>query len=173
MIYWALSSRSVKPTAERRGRLARASYLCLVGFGAVLLAIPWRVHPLDVPVTPTDAATATVGVSLCLLGLAVAIWARHTIADNWSSDVTFKHGHELIERGPYHYVRHPIYSGMLLMFIGTSLVIGRLHAWFGLLVMLTSFWVKLRQEEALMMRHFPAAYETYRRRVKALVPFLF
>jgi protein-S-isoprenylcysteine O-methyltransferase Ste14 len=59
---------------------------------------------------------------------------------------------------------------MLLMFIGTALVVGQLHAWLGVLI---SFWVKLRQEEVLMSRHFPSAYETYRRRVKALVPFLF
>jgi protein-S-isoprenylcysteine O-methyltransferase Ste14 len=173
MTYWALTSRSVKPTAERRGRLARVSYLTLIGLGAVLLAIPWRVHPLDVPIAPTDPAAGVVGMGLCLLGLVFAIWARRTLADNWSSDVTFKHGHELIQHGPYNYVRHPIYSGMLLMLIGTALVIGRLHAWLGVLVVLISFLAKLRQEEGLMLQHFPAAYEAYRRRVKALVPFLF
>jgi protein-S-isoprenylcysteine O-methyltransferase Ste14 len=173
MLYWAISSRWVKRTAERQGWLARASYLGLLGIAAVLLGVPWRINPLDVPITPRDAATGTVGTALCLLGLVVAIWARHTLGDNWSSDVTFKQGHELIQRGPYNYARHPIYSGLLLMLIGTALVIGRLHAWLGLLVLLVSFCIKLRQEEALMMRHFPAAYETYRRRVKALVPFLF
>src|SRR5437764_564333 len=86
---------------------------------------------------------AAAGLSLCLLGLAFAIWARHILAGNWSSDVTLKHGHELIQRRPYNYVRHPIYGGMLLMFIGTALVNGRFHAWLGVLVLLISFLVKL------------------------------
>jgi protein-S-isoprenylcysteine O-methyltransferase Ste14 len=173
LIYWAISSRSVKRTTERQGRVARASHLGLLALAALLLAMPWRIYPLDLPLTPDGAAAGAMGGGLCLLGLALAIWSRHTLAGNWSAEIAFKQEHELVERGPYGYVRHPIYGAMSLMFIGTALVDGRIHAWLGLLVVLASFWVRLRQEEALMMRHFPGAYASYRRRVKALVPFVF
>ena len=53
------------------------------------------------------------GALVCLLGLFVTLWARWTLAGNWSSDVTFKQGHELIRTGPYRFVRHPIYTGIL------------------------------------------------------------
>ena len=80
--------------------------------------------------------------------------------------------HELVTRGPYRYVRHPIYSAILAMFLATALAIGQLGALVGFVLCFASFWIKLRQEEALMMRHFPNEYPAYRARVKALVPFV-
>jgi protein-S-isoprenylcysteine O-methyltransferase Ste14 len=171
--YWIVSAQSVKPTAERQGIGAQVSHLALLAVGATLLAGLWRSDPLDMRVMSRGLATDICGVVLCLLGLVVAIWARRTLAGNWSSSVNLKQGHELIQRGPYGYVRHPIYSGLLLMFLGTAVAIGRLDAWLGTLVCALGFWIKLRQEEALMMRHFPDAYRSYRRNVKALVPFVF
>ena len=111
-------------------------------------------------------------VVLCALGLLVAIWARRTLAGNWSSDVTFKQGHELVKAGPYRFVRHPIYTGLLLMCLGSALDIGRLRGWLGLVLVFVGFWIKLKQEETLMLQHFPDDYPAYRKQVKALVPFV-
>jgi protein-S-isoprenylcysteine O-methyltransferase Ste14 len=173
VVYWAITAGTAKPTAQRQSLSGRAAYLGLLAIAAGLFAGLWRAHPLDVTIVPRGIATDISSGLVCALGLACAIWARRTLAGNWSASVNLKQGHELIQSGPYAYVRHPIYSGILLMFVGTALVIGRLHAWLGLLVVFASFWIKLRQEDALMARHFPDTYPAYRRRVKALVPHLF
>ena len=80
--------------------------------------------------------------------------------------------HQLVEHGPYRYVRHPIYTGTILMAAGAVLLLGTSVG----LLMLTAFviflWAKLSREERLLMQYFPDAYPQYRRRVKALVPFV-
>ena len=109
---------------------------------------------------------------LALLGLAVALWARVNLARNWSREPEFKQGHELITTGPYRYVRHPIYSGMMLMVLGTALFTARvvlLGVWAALFFI---FWHRSRLEEALLTEHFPEQYPAYKQRTKALIPFL-
>jgi protein-S-isoprenylcysteine O-methyltransferase Ste14 len=171
-VYWAVTALSAKPSAQRQGPAGRALHVATLAAATALLIGPWRPYPLNLVVVPRGVAADVAGAALCLSGLAGAVWARRTLGDNWSSAVTFKQGHELIVRGPYNYVRHPIYTSMLLMVFATALAIGRLHAWIGFLVCFIGFWIKLRQEEALMIRHFPDDYPTYKRRVKALVPFV-
>src|SRR5205085_5581247 len=108
----------------------------------------------------------------CLLGLIGALWSRRTLAGNWSSEVVLKENHELIERGPYRFVRHPIYTSVLLMVLGSMLLMGRLASVTGYLLITAGFYVKLKQEEGLLLRHFPIQYAAYRFRVKALIPYV-
>jgi protein-S-isoprenylcysteine O-methyltransferase Ste14 len=77
-----------------------------------------------------------------------------------------------MQRGPYRVVRHPIYSGLLLMTFGTVILVGKAGAFIILVMCFGGFWVKLRQEEALLSQHLPG-YSEYMRRTKALVPFIF
>jgi len=112
------------------------------------------------------------GVLVCVFGLFVTIWARRMLVGNWSSDVTFKQGHELVRSGPYRFVRHPIYTGLLVMGLGSAIVIGRLHCFLAIAVVGIGCWIKLKQEERLLLRHFPDAYPAYQNQVKALVPFV-
>ncbi len=86
--------------------------------------------------------------------------------------MTFKQDHELIKTGPYQFVRHPIYTGVLTMCLGSVAFDGRLQAWLGFALMFLAFWIKLRQEEALMLQHFPNDYPAYKNQVKALIPFI-
>jgi len=95
-----------------------------------------------------------------------------TLGGNWSSEVALKQGHELVKTGPYRFVRHPIYTGLLLMCLGTAIVPGQLRSWLGFLLLCAGFWIKLKQEETLMLQHFPDEYPVYRRQVKVLIPFI-
>jgi protein-S-isoprenylcysteine O-methyltransferase len=104
--------------------------------------------------------------------LLVTIWSRRTLGGNWSSEVAFKQGHELVKTGPYRYARHPICTGLLLMCLGTAVAVGQFHSWLGLLILCVGFWIKLMQEESLLLQHFPTEYPVYRKQVKALVPFV-
>lgn len=102
----------------------------------------------------------------------VAITARRTLARNWSGAVALKEDHELITAGLYQYIRHPIYTGMLLMILGTALSFATLGACMGFLIILMGVLLKLKQEEALLTKHFAQDYLSYKKRTRTLIPFI-
>jgi protein-S-isoprenylcysteine O-methyltransferase Ste14 len=148
--------------------------LTLFFFLVALMLFNARFHwvPLQRQVLPQLPGVGVLADVVVFLGLLVALWARAVLGRNWSGRVTFKQDHELIQRGPYRWVRHPIYSGLLLMVSGTALGINRANVFLGLVICAGAIWVKIRQEEALMTRHFPEAYPQYKARTKALIPFV-
>lgn len=172
IVYWFISARKVKAIAEKQSLSTALQHRIFVGLATFLLAFQKFPPPLNSHLTPRTDGAQIIGAAICVAGLLVTLWARMTLAGNWSSDVTFKHGHELIKTGPYRFARHPIYTGLLVMVVGTAMNTGRLHAWLALPVMFTGFWIKLKQEETLLLRHFPAAYPDYQKQVKAIVPFI-
>jgi protein-S-isoprenylcysteine O-methyltransferase Ste14 len=113
-----------------------------------------------------------IGIAVCAAGLAFAIWARRTLGRNWSGAATIKEGHELITRGPYRFVRHPIYTGLLTGVAGTLIGSGKVRELVILAAAALAIWAKLSVEERLMLRQFPEAYPEYRRRTKAIIPFV-
>jgi len=170
--YWLISAFGQKAAAEKQTLLSALAHRVPVGLGWFLLAYPRLPPPMNLTLIPrTDFALAT-GAVVCVFGLFVTLWARWTLAGNWSSDVTFKRGHELVRTGPYQFVRHPIYTGLLVMCLGSAIEIGQLRCWLSIVVVGIGFWIKLKQEERLMLRHFPEEYPAYCKQVKALVPFV-
>jgi protein-S-isoprenylcysteine O-methyltransferase Ste14 len=169
--YWCASAFLVKRTAERKSLPSALAYRLPFILGAVMIWSRPAPHLWNTPFF--SDARHIIAVAVCVCGLLVAIWARWTLAGNWSSSVTFKQGHELIRTGPYRFVRHPIYTGILLMLLGTVIENGRLHGWVGFTVMFIGFWIKFKQEEQLMLQHFPDQYPAYWKEVKALVPWVF
>ena len=109
---------------------------------------------------------------ILLLSFLLAVGARVSLGTNWSGTVTVKQEHELITSGPYRYVRHPIYTGLLLAFSGLAIARGEWRCILALIILALSFWRKLRIEERFMVEQFGSAYETYRQRVSVLVPFV-
>lgn len=173
LIYWLVSAFGQKPIAEQKSFTSMLVYRAPLSLGGLLLLFPgFRHPPFTWPLTPHTDSARIIGAALCVLGLLVTLWARRTLGANWSSEVAFKRGHELIKKGPYQFVRHPIYTGLLLMCLGSAVPAGQLRSWLGFLLLVAGFWIKLRQEERLMLRHFPDQYPAYRREVKALVPFV-
>lgn len=172
-LYWIVSAFRVKRTVERAGGWWwRIVTLAVLAFffsrrGGVLAPIGGsRI------LIPRSAASEVTACILTVAGLAIALWARTILGRNWSGLVVFKEGHELIQRGPYHYVRHPIYSGLLLMLLGTVVLLGRASGFVLLALVFVGLLIKARMEERLMTSHFPNEYPAYRRRVKALIPFV-
>jgi len=86
--------------------------------------------------------------------------------------VTFKQDHELIESGPYALVRHPIYTGLIAMALGTAIAYGRAIGFALFIGLCGGLWWKARQEERIMSRYFPDAYAEYKTRVRASIPFV-
>ena len=179
-LYWFLSARSVKSTRETKGWLAgnwHAIWLLIGGLFLSNLSFLIRfgapLSSLTIPLIPRSIVLQVLIIVCTAAGLVVAIVARRTLAGNWSRAVAFKEDHELITRGLYRYVRHPIYTGILLMILGTALFVGTPSAGIGFLIIVLALWFKLRAEEELLTDHFPREYPAYRNRTKALIPFVF
>ena len=170
VVYWILSARGNKATAFRTNPRWRIFALVILGLMFVLFErFPtYFYRPLYLP----TESLQLVGVAGCAVGVGFAIWARRTLGTNWSGNPTIKEGHELIQAGPYRLVRHPIYTGILVGILGTGIGSGRVFNVYVLGAALVGFWIKLRIEEGLMLRQFPQAYPEYRKRTKALFPFV-
>jgi protein-S-isoprenylcysteine O-methyltransferase Ste14 len=170
VLYWKISSRAVKSALEKQDfndRFARMP----VWLGFVLFLIAW-VYPVGPVLMRRTVFSDWVAVAICALGAFVAIWSRKTLGAEWSQDVELKKGHKLVERGPYSLMRHPIYTAHLLLGLGTAIGSGRFVAFAGLASFVVGFWIKLKQEEHLLLRSFPNEYPAYKARVKALIPYV-
>lgn len=170
---WIVASISTKPSIYRESRAQRLRYSLLLVVAYLLLVYGGRLpHPFDLRLISCVAVVAWTASLLCVGGLAFCIWARISIGRNWSGVVTLKEDHQLIERGPYRWVRHPIYTGLLMMYLATAIVLGCGAGLIGLVFIFVSFWIKLDAEEKLMLKQFPDRYSTYQRRVKRIIPFV-
>ena len=170
---WVIAALSTKRTVYRESRAQRLRYWVVLVVAFFLVVNDRRLpYPLNLDIIPHVAPIAWAAAVFCVIGLAFAVWARVTLGRNWSGVVTLKEGHELVERGPYRFVRHPIYTGILTMFFATALAQGHLSGFVGTLLLFASFWIKLRDEEKLMLQQFPERYADYRRRAKRIIPFL-
>ena len=178
-LYWFISSSSVKSTQETRGWLAGNWHGIFLLIGGLFLSnLPFlakvgvSISSLTILLIPSSIVINVVIIVFAVTGLIVAMIARRTLAGNWSRAVAFKEDHELITTGLYHYVRHPIYTGVLLMILATALSVGTLSAGIGFVIIVLGLWFKLRAEEEILTKHFPKEYSAYKDRTKALIPYV-
>ncbi len=162
-----------KRTEKQESLAGAISYrvLAVVAFW-LLFAVHRFGAPWSTRVIPEGDPVACLAMASSVLGLAICLWARVTLGTNWSSVVVVKHDHQLIQAGPYRYVRHPIYTGMTALFLGNVLLSGRVSAILGLVFFVISCYLKLLREEQMMRERFPDQYPEYCRRVKRLIPFV-
>jgi protein-S-isoprenylcysteine O-methyltransferase Ste14 len=106
-------------------------------------------------------------------GFALCWWARLYLGQLWSANVTFKEGHHVVETGPYRFVRHPIYTGIIIAAFATAGLEGTLVAMVGAVIMLLGWYFKARTEEGLLRQELGAEpYDDYAGRVAMLIPFV-
>ena len=173
IVYWCLAALNVKATARRESPLSRALHIVPLVIAATLLFQPRSPVPiLGERIVAPGPWTFWIGAAVLFAGLLFTVWARVHLGRNWSATVTVKEDHELVTDGPYRWVRHPIYTGLLLGFVGSAIARAE---WRGVVAVALAFfalWRKLRLEERWMREQFGQAYADYARRVAALVPFL-
>lgn len=176
LAYWAWSAHGVKrPSRTEPFGLRLLAYWLPLALAVFLLGPgDWFAGcPLHERFVPKAPWVKAVGLLLTVAGIAVACHARHLLGRNWSSEVQLKQGHELIEAGPYRYVRHPIYSALLLALLGTALKVGDWRGLLALAIVAASFGYKLRHEERWLTDLFGQRYLDYMARTRALIPGLF
>jgi protein-S-isoprenylcysteine O-methyltransferase Ste14 len=172
-VVWVLAAIFTKRTVYRENAVRRLRYLIPIIIGSYLVFRGRRFpQPFDIQIVPPADATQVLAATLCLCGLGICLWARAVLGRNWSGTVTLKENHELIVRGPYRLVRHPIYTGLIAMLIATAIQKGQIAGVIGIVLVSVSFWIKSTYEEEVMLKQFPDQYADYQKRVKRIIPFL-
>lgn len=169
-LYWEISARGAGENRSAESRGSRLLHLSLVSAGQLLVLVP--IPGLRARFLPPAAAVVGAGLALEVLSVAFMVWSRRTLGRNWSGTVAEKVGHELVRTGPYRWLRHPIYTGMLGLACGTALVSGEVRALLGIVVMTVAFVRKIRLEERLMGDLFQGEYEDYRKSTWGLIPWV-
>ena len=169
-LYWDIAARNSAPARSSETKASRGVHVFLANVAIVLIAAP--IHGLGrfLPVSPV---VMMVGFLIEVVGLSLAIWARQHLGRNWSGEITIKQDHQLIQTGPYRHLRHPIYTGLLAMYVGLTIATGEWLGLIGLAVAVIAYWRKTRMEEATLGTAFGEKYETYRRDTWAIVPGVF
>jgi protein-S-isoprenylcysteine O-methyltransferase Ste14 len=161
------------PTRDRRPVTSRSiagRVLALVAIVAVVVVVglvpahTWHLLRVESP------WVTFVGLAILLASTALTLWARFALGTMWTMDPAVKQGHRLRTDGPYGITRHPIYTGMLGMLVGSILLAGSGRSVLILVVGGVFFGVKIHAEERLMSATFPDEYAHYRRRVPQLIP---
>jgi protein-S-isoprenylcysteine O-methyltransferase Ste14 len=170
---WLAGAFRTKRVAQAQSPGSRLLQASLPLAGAVLLFNSHlAIGPLALRFVPASSFIAYTGLALTWAGTCFAIWARAYLGRNWSANVTIKEGHQLIQSGPYAVVRHPIYSGFLVAFLGTALALGQVRGLAAWVLAFLGWRLKSRLEEKFMEQRFGAEYTAYQRRVKGLIPFI-
>lgn len=176
--WWAAALWSRRTTARPSSR-DQLVHLVPTVIGAGLVAsgaqarMGGRFHPFgEAGLWRLTDAAGWVLFGVCLAGLAFCWWARLTLGDLWSGTVNRKEGHVVIQSGPYRFVRHPIYTGLILALAAFAVELSTAAALIGVVFISFGFWLKARLEERFLSQQLgEAAYADYRRRTPMLVPF--
>jgi len=173
--YWAVMAFGAKRNLGSAAGWRRQIGARLLIIAAVLLVLRFpgsRRAVREMMAYRPGELLSLIGAAICGLGVAFAIWARTVLGRNWGMPMSRKQDPELVTRGPYAYVRHPIYTGVLFALLGSA--IGQNLVWLLPLVPAVAYFVySARQEERLMLQQFPVQYGAYMKRSKMLLPFLY
>lgn len=177
VVFWVYWSFRVPRGRASKRKVARTftvlnTGLLYLGFLLVLLgrSVPGS---LGLLVVPQAFLIDVTGMVFAVIGVAFAIWSRQLLRNNWSGEIAIIEAQQFIRNGPYAIVRHPIYAGMLLALLGTTLVSATAASLLGLGLAVLSLWQKARIEEQFLLVEFGEQYAKYQREVKFLIPFFY
>jgi protein-S-isoprenylcysteine O-methyltransferase Ste14 len=175
ILFWAISAKNNKQTVYKENLTLRFLYYWLPLILAALLLGPgkWFGHTLirEKFVEHTNLV-GCMGLFIAAIGLVIACWSRYLLGKNWSLSVQKKENHELIQTGFYSVVRHPIYTGVLLIFTGNVIIVGDYRGFISLAIVFYSYWFKLKKEENVLIELFGKSYLDYQKKTKIILPYI-
>lgn len=169
---WIAAARWSDAAAKRTAPQEAVAYRAAIVIGVFMLFFGDRAFFPGAWLWDAGLGVDWILVLIIALGLAFTWWARIYLGRLWSSSVTKKADHHVVDSGPYALVRHPIYTGLIVALWATGAIKGHAIALLGVLLMTFGFWLKARLEERFLREQLGVeAYDSYRRRVPMLVPF--
>lgn len=171
ILYWSAAAKNSGAAKSSESQRSRNVHELLLNGALLLLFVP--VWGLVGHFLPHARSLTLAGLGVQTAFFLLAWWSRQHLGRNWSANVRIAQQHELVRSGPYRFVRHPIYTAMLGMSLGTTIVSGQYHSLLGLLIVAIAYWRKIRIEEAALGEAFGAEYDEYRRKSWALIPVIF
>jgi protein-S-isoprenylcysteine O-methyltransferase Ste14 len=163
-VYWLIAAIGVKRGPRRRRAVPPGVRVLVLAFVAARVSI-------GNTGAVRDLAVQIAGTVAFVCGIALAVWARIYLGRNWGMPMAQKDEPELVTSGPYRFVRHPIYTGILLAMVGTA-VATNVYWLLAAGVAAAYFVHSARVEERILLGAFPGVYPGYRARTKMLIPFV-
>jgi protein-S-isoprenylcysteine O-methyltransferase Ste14 len=171
LVYWIAAARHTAANRRTERLLTGVSYRIPLLSGIILMVFSHVSLPgISFHLWSLNPFILGMAIILEVVGLSFAFWARLHLGKYWSGRITLKVDHRVIQTGPYAWVRHPIYGGLILALLGTAISLGTFQAFLGFAFILVSFLRKLNLEENWLRSHFGTEYELYQKRVSALIP---
>jgi protein-S-isoprenylcysteine O-methyltransferase Ste14 len=161
-VYWVAVGMRAKAAQTHEVHWYRITRLAVLLI--VFLLLFWRrtaIGFLGRPFLPDIVAITYVAFAFTIAGLAIALWARIHLGQYWSDKVVLQSGHQLIRTGPYAYMRHPVYSGVLLGVLGTALLLGEWRGLLAFMVLLMNYAIKAKKEERILAERFPVDFQEH------------
>jgi Putative protein-S-isoprenylcysteine methyltransferase len=170
-ILWAAMAFFSKSNKRRESPGQRLQHVIPAMLGFLLLfregvGSPWFTRAIF----PDDPVLMLVCVALTMLGLLFSVWARLALGSNWSGTVTIKANHQLIRRGPYRFIRHPIYTGMLTALLTTAITQRLVSGVVGFAVVYFALYRKALREESFLSQEFGDAFAEHQRHTGMFLP---
>jgi protein-S-isoprenylcysteine O-methyltransferase Ste14 len=175
-LFWLANAfRAKRSIHNNKARLGVGFRIVIVIVFLVLMHVPalYRtVLNIYVKSFYTNIFIGSIGFFIFCLGFTLLIWARVRLGKNWGEPMTVKEKPQLVTTGPYALIRHPIYAGFIIAMLGTTLVINLI--WLIPFILLSAYFVySLNVEEKDLIKQFPNEYKEYKKRTKALFPFIY
>ena len=167
-LYWTSPVKAAQSGEFRWYRLLRLAVLAATF--ALLFWDATGIGPLNKKFLPATLVFGLVGLALALGGMAITLWARFALGQFWSDRVILQADHQLIRTGPYAYMRHPIYSGVLLGVLGTALVLGKWRGLLAFVLLLINYAIKAKREERILADRFLDQFQEHVTRAGFLLP---
>jgi len=170
-IVWLLMAAWSKPSKRREFPLQRLEHVIPMVIGFLFIynhnfAWGW----LATRIVSQNSVVAVAGLLLTAGGLVFAVWARIALGANWSGTVTIKTGHDLVRRGPYKWIRHPIYTGLLLSMAGTVMLQGEVRSFLGFVLVLLALYRKAKREERFLSEEFGEGFAEHAKHTGMFLP---
>lgn len=170
LIYFLIASSNTKMTRRSESIRSRAMHVVPFIIGFSLFFVQWPV--IDQRLWHLNQPLFWISAVITAVGLGFSALARHWLGSNWSGIVTVKEHHTLIRNGPYAKVRHPLYTGLLVAILGTSIAFSEWQGFIAFAIIFMALWRKMRVEEQWMRETFKNEYDEYRKNSWALFPFV-
>jgi protein-S-isoprenylcysteine O-methyltransferase Ste14 len=171
MVLWLAWAFFSKSTKRRESAGERLQHVIPVILGwALVFRKGFGGAPFSRRIFPENPTLLLVCVALTALGLLFSFWGRFALGSNWSGAVTIKRGHQLIRKGPYRWIRHPIYTGLLAAFLATAVTQGLASGILGFALVFAGIYRKALREERFLAQEFGDGFSEHRKHTGMFLP---